>query len=52
MKDKIKQVFDLISKIYISGDDVERMAMAKAILRELYKEGNNGRQGDTGSSTD
>lgn len=35
---KLTQAYDILSKMELSGNNVEYMAAAKALLREVYKE--------------
>lgn len=36
-KTELKEAFNLLSQIYVSGDSVEKMALAKAKLNRVYK---------------
>lgn len=51
--EKLGYAFKLLAQISVRGDDVERMAAARSMLREVYAEVNkDGGQESTGPSKD
>lgn len=51
MEEKLKQAYELLSRIPVTGDAVDVMAAVRALLRDAYKEVQElGRQGNTGPS--
>ena len=44
--DKIKTAYQMLSQLSVSGDAVDIMAAARALLRDAMKEVDNGRQAD------
>lgn len=55
MEEKLSRVYNLLSQIPVAGDNVERMAAAKTLLREVFREVGgggyqDGGQKDTGPS--
>lgn len=50
MEEKLKQAYELLSRIPVTGNSVDVLAAVRALLRDSYKEAQElGRQGDTGS---
>ena len=49
MEEKLKQAYELLSRIPVTGDSVDVMAAVRALLRDAYKEAQDGRQSNTGS---
>lgn len=56
MKEKLQYVYKLLTQIPVSGDNVERMAAAKSVLREMFEgvksDGGHGGQQNPGPSGD
>lgn len=49
--DKIKAAYQMLSQLSVSGDAVDIMAAARALLRDAMKEVDNGRQTDKQSAS-
>lgn len=53
VKENLQYVYKLLSQIPVSGDNVERMAAVKSVLREVFEEvKSDGGQQNSGSSCD
>lgn len=44
--DKIKMAYQMLSRLSVSGDAVDIMAAARALLRDAMEEAEHGRQAD------
>lgn len=44
--DKIKMAYQMLSQLSVSGDAVDIMAAARALLRDAMEEAEHGRQAD------